>query len=446
MKPFRSSPGGRALVCLYLSVFLVMLLLTWLTPMVADDYSYCFSWADNARIRSPLQILPSMAVHRQLTNGRVVAHALVQLLLLAPKALFNLLNACSALLLLRLFDGYFRERSDWQRVLMALIGSLLLFNCMPAFGQVALWLDGSVNYSWGVVLFLFFLRPYAECWLGREEKRSLPRTLGFLLLALAAGAYSENGSLATLFAAFCLSLFCLLRDKKISWRLPAGLASGLAGYLFLMSAPATAGRAAADLSSLARNFKYLAAQTRTDMLPLFLLFAMALALCLLLRADRKKLVLAGVLFLAGLGSLASFVFARYFVPRHFCFTVYFTVLACLILFSALLDKGRPVLPVLTTAVMAVLFAFNLSQGALDVFVIHHHFQQREESIRIALAEGETELRVPLYEPATRYSATQGLDDLDCRDSSVWPNCSVADYYGLDGILGIHPESDEAPEG
>ena len=444
MKTLRSSPGARALVCQYLAVFLVMLLLTGLTPMIADDYSYCFSWADNARITSPLQIPASVQVQRQLTNGRVVAHALVQLILLAPKALFNLLNACSAVLLLWLFGGYFRERSDWQRVLLTLIGSLLLFNCTPAFGQVALWLDGSVNYSWSVVLFLLFLRPYAASWLGREEKRSLPQTLGFLLSALLAGAYSENGSLATLFAAFCLSLLTALRDRKLSWRLPAGLTLGLAGYLFLMTAPATAGRAA-GASSLARNLKYLVALTRTELLPLFLLFAMALALCLLLRVDRKRLVLAAVLFLAGLGSLTSFVFARYFVPRHFCFTVYFTVLACLILFSALLEKGRPVLPALTAAVMAVLFAFNLAQGGLDVYVIHAHYQQREDTIRTALAQGQRDLQVLLYEPSTRYSAAQGLEDLNTVDSEAWPNCRVADYYGLDSILGVAPESDKAPE-
>ena len=166
---------------------------------------------------------------------------------------------------------------------------------------------------------------------------------------------------------------------------------------------------------------------------------LALTLCLLFGADRRKLLLAAVLFLAGLGSLASFVFARYFVPRHFCFTVYFTVLACLILFSALLEKGRPVLPAAAAAVMAVFFAFNLAQGGLDVAVIHLHARQREALIRQAVEAGETELRVPLHEPATGYSALQGLDDLNTVDGEAWPNCSIADYYGLDSILGIPPE-------
>ena len=170
MKSLRSSPARLALLGLYLAVFLVMLCFTALTPMIADDYSYCFSWVDSTRITSPLQIPASMAVHRELTNGRVLAHALVQLILLAPKALFNVLNACSAVLLLRLFDRYYADRDLGQRLLLTLLGALLLFNRMPAFGQVALWLDGSINYSWGILLFLLFLWPYAALWLGREQK------------------------------------------------------------------------------------------------------------------------------------------------------------------------------------------------------------------------------------------------------------------------------------
>lgn len=440
MKSLRSSPARSALLGLYAAVFLVMLLFTALTPMVADDYSYCFSWVDSTRLTSPLQIPASMAVHRQLTNGRVVAHGLVQLILLAPKALFNVLNACSAVLLLWIFGRFYADRDPRQKLLLTLLGALLLFNRMPAFGQVALWLDGSINYSWGILLFLVFLWPYAESFLGRERKGSLPGTIGFLFSALLAGAYSENGSLAALFAAFCLTLLSALREKRLRALSAVGLVLGLAGYVFLMTAPATSGRSSGfSFSVVARNFKYIAQIARVDLLPLFLLFALALALCLLYRADRRKLLLASVLFVAGLGSLSSFVFARYFVPRHFCFTVYFTVLACLILFSALMEKDRPVLPVLTAAVMAVFFAFNLAQGGLDVAVVHLHARQREALIQEALDAGERELQVPLHEPSTSYSALQGLDDLDIADGRAWPNCSIADYYGLDSILGIPPE-------
>lgn len=432
-----------ASVCL--AVFLVILVFTWLTPMLADDFSYCFSWADSSRITSPLQIPASMAVHRTNTNGRVVAHSLVQLVLIAPKAVFNVLNACASALLFWQMRRFFPERSPREQFLLLSLGAMLLWNLLPVFGQVVLWLDGAINYSWGVLLFLLFLRPYAASYLDLPEKRSLWRDLGFLVLALAVGAYSENGSLATLFAAACLTLLHFLRGRKPGWRPLAGLALGVLGYVFLMSAPATEGRSAGlDFSAIAKNFKLIANMTQEHLLPLFLIFGVSLALCLLLGGDRRRIIFACVLFLAGLGSLASFVFACYFAYRHFCFTVFFTVLACLILFSALLEKGRPVLPVITAGAMAVLFVFNFALGGLDIAVIHLHSRQREARIRAALEAGERSVVLETYEPATRYSAAKFLLDLNTEESRIWPNWSLADYYGLDEVIGkLPPQNPES---
>ena len=99
----------RAEAALYLAVFFLMLLFSALTPMLADDYSYCFSWVDDSRIRSLGQIVSSMALHRQLTNGRVFTHGLVQLLLMFPRGVFALLNAGAAVLLLSLFRSFLGE-------------------------------------------------------------------------------------------------------------------------------------------------------------------------------------------------------------------------------------------------------------------------------------------------------------------------------------------------
>ena len=441
MKESMFSRRRWPLALFFAAVFLLVLLFSALTPMIADDYSYCFSWVDSRRVTSPLQIPASMAAHRVLTNGRVVAHGLVQLILLAPKALFDLLNACNAALLFLLFSRFLREREPRRLLLLLVCGALLLWNGMPAFGQVVFWLDGAVNYSWGISLFLLFLLPYASLYLNGPSKRRPLRDLAFLVLSLAAGAYSENGSLAALFAAFCLTLLSSLRERRFFWRPAAGLVLGAVGYGFLMSAPATAGRSAGmDLSLVAKNVKTILTLAREELLPLFLLFAAALALCLLLKADRRRLVLAAVLFLAGLGSLSCFFFATYFVPRHFCFTVYFTVLACLLLFSALLEKGRAQLPVLTAAVMAVLFVFNLALGGLDVAVIHQQFRRREAQIREALAAGEARVCLEIYQPSTRYSAAWGLEDLNLEETNIWPNWSLADYYGIDSVLGVLPDS------
>ena len=75
------------------AIFLLLLFCNHETDLVADDYRYCFSYADGSRITSVEQIFPSMAAHRSSMNGRVIAHFLVQLFLMLPKAVFNPVNA-----------------------------------------------------------------------------------------------------------------------------------------------------------------------------------------------------------------------------------------------------------------------------------------------------------------------------------------------------------------
>lgn len=429
--------GAKLLLAVYILLFLAMLLFSFLTPMLKDDYSYCFAWGTNERITSIAQIPASMAVHRQLTNGRVVAHSLVQLILIAPKAVFNLLNALNAVLLAWLFRRHFRDLGESRSALLLILGAFLLWNYMAGFGQVFLWLDGAVNYSWGISLFLLYLWPYTAAWLGAEYRRSTVKDILFLPLAFAAGAYSENGSIATLFAALCLTVLTALREKKLSWKSVVGLVLGTLGFVFLMSAPATSGRSSdLSVSVLADNLRNVLSVSQEALLPLYIIFAVSLAACLLVGADRRRIVLAGILFLAGVGSVACFVFALYFTDRHLCFTIFFTVLACLILLGELLRLGRKTLPVLLLAAMAVPFVFNLALGSLDIAVIYKKSLDRQAAIEQALADGVRDAELEVFMPWTKYSGPRS-SDLEA-DPTLWPNPSIARYYGFDSVVGVWP--------
>ena len=414
-------------------VFVWMLALSCLSPMVADDYSYCFAWGTNARVTNVAQIVPSMAIHRQLTNGRVFTHGLVQLLLIRPKALFNVLNAANAALLLWLFSRYQEKR---ERLGLLVLAAALLFTFQPAFGEVSLWLTGAVNYSWGVSLFLLFLWPYAAVWLELPRKRLWWKTALFLLLSFLAGAWSESGSLATLFAALCLTVLTTARERRLDLTALAGLALGAAGYVFLMTAPATTGRAGSpDLAAALTNFLTVATETLRRLGLLYLLWALCFALALRARGDKKRLTLAVILLLAGLGALASYSFALYFAARHFCTTVFFTSLSVMLL----LEQALPALGKwperALCALLAALFLARFAYGMLDVAVIYKKSLEREALIQSALAQGQSEITLESYVPRSGCSVAFTLDP----SPDEWPNYSVADYYGFERVIGYYPE-------
>lgn len=427
-------PSGRPLPLSLVVALIVLIVLVFsaLSPMMDDDYSYCFSWADVSRITSLGQIPASMARHRVLTNGRVFAHAVVQALLIHPKAAFVILNAGNALLLCFLFDRYLPALPAARRALLLAAGAMLLWNETPDFFRVFLWLDGSVNYSWGVSLMLLFLLPYAASYLGETRRETWWRTALFWLLALLIGGWSENGSLAAMFVALVLTVLVAVRERRLPWRLVVGIALAAAGYVFLMSAPATATRGGElSFSALANQLKEMVVYCREHLTVLYLVYALSLTLALVCRVDRRRLMLSILFALGGLGSLACFVFAAYFTDRHCCFTVIFTVLATLIALGALPEEKHRLPTALLSACLAVVFAFNFIAGALDILVGFGKTREREQLIRAAHEAGQTEITLPCYSPSTKYAGTFYL----FSDPNEWPNDSVALYYGFDRVYG-----------
>ena len=55
---------------------ILMFALNFMTPMLVDDYTYCYSFADGKRISYLLQIIPSMENHYQTMNGKVYSRNL----------------------------------------------------------------------------------------------------------------------------------------------------------------------------------------------------------------------------------------------------------------------------------------------------------------------------------------------------------------------------------
>ncbi len=124
----RGKIPGAAWVGLLL-VFLTVMLLSQFTPMVSDDFAYCFSWSDWTRIHSVSQIFPSMAVHRNVTNGRVFVHGIVQLLLMFPRPVYSVLNALNAVLLLYIIHRLLHLQ-DWKKEFPLLLSAAFYIWCI----------------------------------------------------------------------------------------------------------------------------------------------------------------------------------------------------------------------------------------------------------------------------------------------------------------------------
>ena len=225
------------IVCalLYAAVFAAMFLLSLWTPLIADDFNYAFGYSNGERIRSLAEVVKSMYWHRRMLNPRVFSHGWLSVVLMYPRWFFAAMNAAVAVLFTWTSIGFFRDQGVERPAGATACVWMLLWICMPGFGQVFFWTAGACNYFWGVALSWFIIWRATRL---EQEQRMWLRTCLLLLPCFAAGAWSEHISFAMLMVLFLLLLWRWVRNRAFPAAKAALLASGCAGYLFMMLAPA----------------------------------------------------------------------------------------------------------------------------------------------------------------------------------------------------------------
>lgn len=426
----------KSVLLVSLMIFLVLFLLSAMTPMVMDDFSYSFNWADWTRITSITQIADSMAAHRQLHNGRVFAHGLVQLFLFLPRIIFTFMNASCGVLLCSLTAKMICANSSKDQFFLLLFGALFIICFTSAFGENYLWLDGAINYFWCIAFSLLFLLPYIMDFLRQPLAESHWIFALRCILAFWTGAYSESMSLIVLVVAVILWACSWARDRVCNKAFLIWLLFASAGYIFLMLSPHTSELVGQfSIAALGYRFRELFRMISEYLLWPFLMFAFFLTVSIWFHAEVRKILLACLLFMAGLAALASFLFSAYMVPRHFCFPVFFTMLSCLLLISSLCSVEKALCSRIAFAAVSVLFAIQFPVGVLDVAVSWHKQEIRLQQVQEALSTEEKSVVFENYYPYTSYAIPFLADS---RDALGWPNADIARYYGLNAVYGVDP--------
>jgi hypothetical protein len=231
---------------------------TWL---YCDDYPYAFCITDHGLdLSHPISglkdVITSQYQHFLHSHGRILAIGLDQWFIgLRTKLPFNLCNTL-------IFMGYIwlmqkvARRRNWTYSLLIFV---LLMVCLRAFGQVFLWMTGSLNYLWAGFINLLFLLVLRK----QIDSNNLLHGLPCLLLALAAGWWQESFSVGIV-ATMALFIIYRLRHHQPIARVPLLMAVAyLIGFIIILASPGNAARARDEgvfegsfLHYLDRNFTH----------------------------------------------------------------------------------------------------------------------------------------------------------------------------------------------
>lgn len=239
-------------------IFLIMFGLNCLTPMCyGDDYVYAFIWPNQSmfiplpenveRIASFKDILISQWAHYFTGNGRTVAHLLVQFFVWQGKMVFNVFNSLVFIILVLqihwIADGGVISFRNLRVDTLCWI-FFVLWTFIAGFGPVYLWLSGSCNYLWMMVVLLSFLLPYVRKYfqMDRNFYPSTIETFMFLGWGLAAGWTNEN-TVCWIIMFLGIWLYQCKRNNQLEKWMISGYIGLCIGYALLIIAPGNVVRA-----------------------------------------------------------------------------------------------------------------------------------------------------------------------------------------------------------
>lgn len=326
---------------------------------------------------------------------------------------------------------------------------------------------------------------------------SVIKVFGLISEAFIAGAYSEIGSLMALFISFCILGERLLKKKKIPKELLLNFIFACVGFLFLFFAPATLNHRLRGADNTDYNFPLfsyikpvyfilffigllillclilafrdrkqvcfailfgfgslcylilcsimwpnidrsdiihaigvLISESSWNVLTITFLCYLAFLHSIGLGGNKRQLTMAVVLILASLLSVAVMQAARYMAARMFSYYVVFLSLGSIIVLQRESYEKKLQYGILA---ICILFFLHLLIGSYDIININRIESIRKNRIIEAKISNAEIIRIPLYNPISKYSAVYGLDDVKDYEEG-WPNQSMCDYYEVNVII------------
>ena len=235
---------GRILwIIINISVFCLVLLLTYITPYYADDLMNKKIFGTETDIQNVGDVAESVKFYYTSWGGRASAQFLIQFFLLFDKRLFDIVNAFVYVAVAYVIYKYIEPDKKRNNVLLLFIHFMLWF-FMPTFGGEAVWLTGSITYLWELLIVLSFGLVYYHVCVAEEKgggsagrRPALPAALGMAIAGFFAGLSIEAASCTLLAALFFFAVWSVRQKRRFrGWEI-TGMLGALAGFCVLMLAP-----------------------------------------------------------------------------------------------------------------------------------------------------------------------------------------------------------------
>ena len=417
---------------IYFGILISMLILNFITPYVADDLTYQYIWGTSNKVHNVWDVLVSQYNHYMTWGGRSVAHTIAQFFLVFPKFVFNIANSLCYVGILYKINSIAtnKKKCAWLILFM----HLLLFFITPCFGEDFLWLIGSCNYSWTILIMLIFLDYFHK----EKLKDSRLSMIKMYFLGILAGWTNENTGIALVIIVFLiLGNEKILKKKKLPmWKITGWIGS-IVGYIILLLSPGNYIRNSYMVDDTFFLIRYLNNfMDITDSLIKYLwpLLIGLLVLYTYYIYQKKKPDAKSVIYgIGGLVATYAMIASPYFPERAWSGIIVFLVIAIINLFENVYEKQRLVRFIFFDCmiILSIFFIRDYSNLARDLIRYNKVIYERKQYIK--KHPKEEIYYFEAFPMNNKYSPFHGYDLTENPDS--WQNDAEAKRHGVKKIIG-----------
>lgn len=425
---------GAILIC----TFLVLLILNFLTPMLADDYMYRFSFATQKIITNVNEIFPSIVAHATVMNGRLIPHFFDQLFLLLPSPLFKVLNACIYVLFLLGIYRLVRDDQanyDWK-LLLIIDGAIFLLP--PVFGQTNLWQTGSESYLWRDAIMVWVFGVFANSVFRNKTIKGVGKTLLLALASLYICNSTENGAVGILWMMLLCILWLVMQKRKVPPALFVSISFGILGLILLLFVPAGQrylhASASSGLGELFSNYqRALSIWLSSALWPSVAYIALFFAAASGARPNRDRLAFSMGLFLTSLVCCFAMTAASYYPLRAMVISVNLIIIASSMVITEIYTPIRLWLTRVLTASFALAMVLQVISALPYAYDRHQIYLTRTAQILEQRDIGKLDIITFGILGKSRYDVFFDFHELT-DDPDYFPNVYFAKYFGLRTVV------------
>ena len=329
-----------------------------LVPFMMDDDWYSTKLFCEDKIQNLTDIIEAQKWHYMNWGGRVVAHSILQVVLLAGEVVADILNTLFLVLtgalinkLASLAAG--KKGNIWENVLSISLIEGVVLGASANWKMSMFWQAGACNYLYMTVFILLFLTPYVKELLGVSDGKTEKKVACAILmipLGIASGCSNENmGPVCFLFA-LATVFFSLKRKKTVAAWMLIGTSSSLLGAVACILAPGNMVRAkevkSAGFGVIWKTYLALFYESRAIFEYLIIAIAVCAVAYVLYRFSCNLKVDVTLVFILSSALLAwgAMILSPHYPDRATYGTMIFLVLASTIMLKRALERNNKLTP------------------------------------------------------------------------------------------------------